>query len=168
MTSFALIVYSNIANASGLEKFGSAMQVLMPVTAAGITYVENDREGFWQLAKSEVSTALLTEGLKAGIHSQRPNQRGDDSFPSGHASVTFSAAQFLQQRYGSDYGIPAYVLASVTAYSRVHANEHRWRDVIGGAALGIGSTYYFTESKQSRLALIPAQKSVMLSYQRVW
>lgn len=154
--------------AGTLESIGNAMQVLMPVGAAGITWIEKDKEGFWQLGQSQVSNAVITLGLKETVHSHRPNHSGNDSFPSGHASVTFSAAQFLQQRYGSGYGLPAYALAGLTAYSRVQVNEHHWRDVIGGAAIGIASSYFFTDPRSGRLALIPGHKSFLLGYQKTW
>lgn len=41
----------------------------------------------------------------------RPDDSGDDSFPSGHTD-SFMAATFIQQRYGWQYGLPAYVAAS--------------------------------------------------------
>jgi len=53
-------------------------------------------------------------------------------------------AAFIHQRYGWEYGIPAYVAASYVAYSRVQADKHFVEDVIAGAAIGIFSSLYFT------------------------
>jgi len=63
----------------------------------------------------------------------------------GHSSTTFAAAEFLRKRYGWGYGIPAYALATFTAYSRVESKNHFIPDVAAGAALGIISSYIFTK-----------------------
>ena len=51
----------------------------------------------------------------------------------------------MRKRYGLEWGIPAYALASWVAYSRVEAGEHHPHDVIAGAAIGIVSSYIFTK-----------------------
>ena len=51
----------------------------------------------------------------------------------------------MRERYGLEYGIPAYALASFVAYSRVESGEHYAHDVIAGAAIGIASSYIFTK-----------------------
>src|SRR5689334_17669590 len=61
-----------------------------------------------------------------------------------NASISFASAEFLRKRYGWEYGIPAYALASFVAYSRVESNAHFPHDVIAGAAIGIGSSFLFT------------------------
>jgi membrane-associated phospholipid phosphatase len=50
----------------------------------------------------------------------------------------------MRKRYGWEYGVPAYALASFVAYSRVESRQHYAHDVIAGAALGIISSYIFT------------------------
>ena len=52
----------------------------------------------------------------------------------------------MRKRYGLEYGIPAYGLASFVAYSRVEAGQHHPHDVIAGAAIGIVSSYIFTKA----------------------
>ncbi len=87
----------------------------------------------------------LTYGLKYSIDETRPN--GDSrSFPSAHASTSFSSAEFMRKRYGWDYGAPAYIAATFVSYSRVEADKHYTRDVIAGAAIGIASSYLFTKA----------------------
>jgi membrane-associated phospholipid phosphatase len=126
---------------STMVRAGNALQVLLPVGAGAISLYRDDTEGLWQLTKSELLTAGVTYGLKYSIHSAGPNGE-QHSFPSGHASITFSAAQFLQTRYGWEYGVPAYLLAGLTGYSRVSGDYHRWGDVIGGAAIGMAASYW--------------------------
>jgi membrane-associated phospholipid phosphatase len=79
------------------------------------------------------------------VNAERPNG-GGQSFPSGHASVSFSSAEFLRKRYGWGWGLPAYALASFVAYSRVEAGKHYTRDVVAGAALGGACSYLFTDA----------------------
>lgn len=78
------------------------------------------------------------------MHERRPNG-GNQSFPSGHTSISFSAAEFMRERYGWEYGLPAYAVASFVGYSRVESNQHYPRDVVAGAAIGILSSYIFTK-----------------------
>src|SRR5207247_9514252 len=70
---------------------------------------------------------------------------GGQSFPSAHTSISFSAAEFMRERYGLEYGVPAYALASFVAYGRVESKQHYAHDVIAGAAIGIASSYIFTK-----------------------
>jgi membrane-associated phospholipid phosphatase len=130
--------------ADGIQKAGDVLQVVLPVTAAGMTLIYKDGKGALQFAESEALTIGVTAGLKYSIHETGPN--GDsNSFPSAHTSISFSAAEFIRKRYGWEYGIPAYVAATFVGWSRVESREHYTRDVVAGAAIGIGSSYPFTE-----------------------
>jgi membrane-associated phospholipid phosphatase len=176
--SFKKIFYLSILIVSGLNpavhakdnvvKMGNALEFAIPLAAAGVSWGQGDKDGFWQLVKSEITTAAITTGLKASVHSQRPNGEDDKSFPSGHTSITFTAAHYLQKRYGYEYGIPAYLASSFVGYSRVHGDEHHWRDVIGGAAIGIASAHFFTDLKTSQISLQPIGKTVWMSYKSAW
>jgi membrane-associated phospholipid phosphatase len=165
LLSFTLMAgFTSSANAEdGVVKAGSVLRALIPLTAGGIAYSKDDGEGLWQLMQSELVTILATEGLKRTVDSTRPNGE-KESFPSGHASVSFAAAQFLQQRYGYTYGVPAYLASSFVAYSRVHGDQHYWKDVIAGAAIGIASSYYFTEPLfGARVSAYPMRDGLMFS-----
>jgi len=154
---------SSVNAEDGVVKAGSVLRALIPLTAGGIAYSKDDGEGLWQLMQSELVTILATEGLKSTVDSTRPNGE-KESFPSGHASVSFAAAQFLQQRYGAAYGVPAYLASSFVAYSRVHGDQHYWKDVIAGAAIGIASSYYFTEPLfGARVSAYPMRDGLMFS-----
>lgn len=139
-----LLAYDpNARAASGIELAGDVLELALPITAGGVTVGLQDWQGSLQLAESEGLTLASTYALKYSLNTRRPNG-GDHSFPSEHASVSFSAAEFLRKRYGLEAGIPAYAAASFVAYSRVESNQHYSYDVIGGAALGIISSYIFT------------------------
>ena len=70
-------------------------------------------------------------GLQVLIH--RP---ADWSFPSGHASASFAAAFVLYHYMPKKFSIPALILATLIAFSRLYLGVHYPSDVIGGAAIG--------------------------------
>lgn len=67
---------------------------------------------------------------------------GDDSFPSGHAAVSFATAAVFADRFDQPIAAIAYGLATAVALSRVYNDKHFLSDVVAGGALGwiIGKT----------------------------
>lgn len=165
VVSFLLLLTLGCAmpvRANGEEdarRLGDAFRVLNPALALGITFYERDVEGRKQLALSLGTTLIATELAKHAFNhtalGERPN--GDDySFPSGHVSTTCSAAAFLQHRYNWRYALPLYATSAYTAYSRVDADKHHWRDVIAGCALAYGiSTWLVSPRDRQRLEIAP-------------
>ena len=145
------------------------LAVGLPAIAGGISLARDDTPGLYQLAKSEAFTLAVTEVLKRTVDETRPNGRDDKSFPSGHTSVSFAAAQYMQMRGGWEYGVPAYLAASLVGYSRVRADEHYWRDVAAGAALGIASSYYFTDKGDwAKVSVIASPDAVHAQVSASW
>ena len=60
----------------------------------------------------------------------------DFSFPSGHTLVSFEAATALTV-YHRKWGVAAFALAALIAYSRLYLFVHYPTDVLAGAVLGI-------------------------------
>ena len=60
----------------------------------------------------------------------------DWSFPSGHSSASFAAAFVLYHYLPKKFSIPALILATLIAVSRLYLGVHYPSDVIGGAAIG--------------------------------
>ncbi|WP_246054172.1 MULTISPECIES: phosphatase PAP2 family protein [Antarcticibacterium] len=135
---------------SFIENSGDAAVILLPVAAGTTTLLLKDKQGAWQFTKSFLLNLAVTGAGKVLINKQRPLEGGDYAFPSGHTSVAFQSASFFHRRYGFKYSIPAYVLAGFTAYSRYNAARHDGWDILGGAIVGIGSTYIFTTPREDR------------------
>lgn len=130
--------------ADSIHDAGDILQFVLPATAAGLTLGHCDGQGALQLSESMAVTLGVTYALKYSIDAKRPNG-GGQSFPSGHTSISFSAAEFMRKRYGWEYGVPAYGAASFVACSRVESREHHPQDVVLGAGIGILSSYIFTK-----------------------
>lgn len=64
----------------------------------------------------------------------------DFSFPSGHTLASFEAATVLMIR-DKRFGIPALVIASLVALSRLYLYVHFPTDVLGGLILGIAIAF---------------------------
>ncbi len=129
---------------SGVETAGDVLQFVLPGAAGALTLANRDWQGALEFGESAALTLGTTYTLKYTVHETRPNG-GSQSFPSGHTSISFSAAEYMRKRYGLEWGIPAYGLASFVAYSRVESGQHHPHDVIAGAAIGIASSYIFTK-----------------------
>ncbi|MCU5772416.1 phosphatase PAP2 family protein [Erwiniaceae bacterium BAC15a-03b] len=137
------ISFSALAAHQDLVKFGDTAQIALPITAGVISLYQQDYEGVGQLVEGAIYTAAITQGLKYSIDAKRPNGK-PHSFPSGHTSAASQAAAYLQFRYGWQYGVPAYGIASAVAYSRVRSDNHHWRDVAAGALLATSVQYVVT------------------------
>ena len=133
------------ATANTEDTAADILRVALPAAAWGMTQYLDDAEGSKQFYYSFAATVATTLALKTAIHKTRPDGSDNDAFPSGHTSMAFQGAAFLQRRYGWQYGAPAYALASYVGYSRVNNDHHDSRDVLAGALIGIAASYYFAE-----------------------
>lgn len=125
---------------------GDVLVVAMPALSLSSTFIWKDgQKGTYQFSKSLAGTIALTYGLKLIIDKERPNGESKNSFPSGHTSIAFASASFIQKRYGWKFGIPAYLLAGYVGYSRIKAKKHDGWDVATGAVIGVGMSYLFTK-----------------------
>ena len=64
----------------------------------------------------------------------------DYSFPSGHTCASFACALVLYRILPKKYGVPAVILASLIAFSRLYVGVHYPTDVLGGMFVGIFSS----------------------------
>jgi membrane-associated phospholipid phosphatase len=136
---------AGVVQADGLETSGDVLRLALPAAAFGTALLRGDEDGIGQFVLGAGTNVVVTLGLKESVSKTRPNREDRESFPSGHASVAFQAAAFLQRRYGWSHGVPAYLSAAWVGYTRVEEDEHYWSDVAAGAAIGVLSSYLFTE-----------------------
>ncbi|WP_157266772.1 phosphatase PAP2 family protein [Azohydromonas aeria] len=142
--------------ADGHERAGTVLSWAMPAGVAGYELYRGEREGALQFGKAFVVTLGATEVLKRTTNVERPNGEDDKAFPSGHASRAFSAATYVHRRHGIEHAWPMYLAASYVGWTRVHADEHRWRDVVGGAALSAAVTWWLVDPKDdARVTVLP-------------
>ncbi len=59
----------------------------------------------------------------------------DYSFPSGHTASSFACASAIRDA-GLRYSVPAFILASMIAFSRIYLLVHYPSDILGGIILG--------------------------------
>ncbi|MBF0218214.1 MAG: phosphatase PAP2 family protein [Gammaproteobacteria bacterium] len=139
-----LLLQSTAAAAANKhEVAGDNLRLALPLSAIAATLGYHDVKGRQQFGASLLTTTLATYALKAGVNKQRPDDpandpEAEDAFPSGHTSVAFAAAAFLNRRYGRSWGVPAYAAATYVGWSRVEINAHDEVDVIAGALLAVG------------------------------
>lgn len=61
----------------------------------------------------------------------------DFSFPSGHSCASFAAAMVYYKMIPKKYGVPAVILATLIALSRLYVGVHYPSDVAAGILIGI-------------------------------
>ena len=117
----------------------TASDSVLPLLAAGeLVLLADNRNGSRLAARGAgalATTFVATSILKRVFHQKRRERENRDSFPSSHASLSFAMAATLGT-YKPNYSIAAYGAATTISLSRVELREHRWRDILAGAALG--------------------------------
>jgi membrane-associated phospholipid phosphatase len=108
------------------------------------------------LLRAQAVTELLVEPLKLAIARRRPDGSDHQSFPSGHAAVTFAAATVIERHLGWKNSVLGYAIASYVAASRLHDNRHYLSDVVFGAALGSIAGLTVTKHGRDTWTLSPA------------
>ncbi len=110
--------------------------------AAGLWYAlsadnqdEFNKNRAWIMVRALCVTGLATVSLKA-IRDDETPAGNRWAWPSGHTSSSFAAASVLDEFYGPEVGIPAYVLATLVGIRMADQADHWASDVVFGATLG--------------------------------
>ena len=149
LVAMAVLLLSGTEGAvAGTESLGTDVAIALPVIAGGITLVKDDWKGTAQVTVDTIATVGIAYGLKHVIREQRPDKSDFKSMPSDTSALAFAPAQFLWDRYGWRYGVPAYAAATFVAWSRVDADKHHWYDVAASAGLAFGVSKIFTTRYQ--------------------
>jgi len=88
------------------------------------------------LIQAQLLAEMLVEPIKFATRRERPDGSNRQSFPSGHAAVTFATATVIERHLGWRKSVLGYAIASYVAASRLHDNRHYLSDVIFGAGVG--------------------------------
>lgn len=151
----------------GVAKSTDIAVIALPTAALIGVLAQKDWKGLIQGVETAGATAAATLILKYAVKERRPDGSNMHSFPSGHSSVSFASAAFLQRRYGWKVGAPAYAVAAYVGWGRVFAKKHHIWDVVAGGAIGAGCAYIFTTpfARKHNLSMAPVSdgRSVGLS-----
>src|SRR5947209_1332098 len=120
------------------------------------------------LLRSVAVSEGVTQVLKYTVRRERPDRSGRNSFPSGHAADTFAFATALERHLGWRGAVPAYIVSSYVAISRLPANRHWFSDAVFGASVGIiaGRTVTSNEAHPFPVAVtsVPGGAAVLYVY----
>ena len=110
--------------------------------AAGVWYAlsaanrdELNKDRAWTMLKALSVTGTSTMALKLLRNNETPNDKAL-AWPSGHTSSSFTVAAVLDEFYGPEVGIPAYLGAGFVGYRMMESGDHWASDVLFGATLG--------------------------------
>lgn len=113
------------------------------LNAAGV----KGKNNFWDRTLMYGISTIVSGGaavtLKRISSVTRPDGSAPTSFPSGHTTTAFVAAEFLNQEFKHKsvlYSIGGYAIATATGIARMYNNRHYLSDVICGAGIGILTT----------------------------
>jgi len=123
--------YTQAAVSVGLYTFG---RYIAPATEG------ESRTNKWShlgldLLRAQIVSQTMVHTMKYAVRRDRPTGECC-SFPSGHATTAFAAAAVVERHLGYRMSVPAMVIATYVATSRLHDNRHFLSDVIFGSALG--------------------------------
>lgn len=180
LTIFLLLSFNgNLKSKDAFEVWGDVFQFL-PLMAGAYSLARQDYKGVAQLAIGSGSTLAITfiskysfvaisrSNPNAAKISQRPNFGSFDGFPSGHTSSAFSAAGYMQKRYGWKLGLPTTLIAASVGISRITSERHTILQVIAGAFLGYGISYFCTKRLDQNfsidLGVLPNSVSFNVAY----
>ena len=124
------------------------LQYLPAIAMVGMKIGGVDGRSSWgrMIVSDAFSVALMAgavNGLKYTVKRTRPNNRANNSFPSGHTATAFMAATMLSKEYGCRspwYSIGGYSVATAVGVMRIANNKHWLSDVLVGAGIGIITT----------------------------
>ena len=120
---------------SRLSQVGDFWGILSPLAVWAIMLKSNMNKDY--VSNAFAANIMSTYAIKSLSQRQRPDGSNNYSFPSGHTSNSFLAAELINQIEGMPLSIPFYLLSINTALSRINDKKHFLSDVVFGAAIGI-------------------------------
>ncbi|MEI9990257.1 MAG: hypothetical protein WDM86_09480 [Rhizomicrobium sp.] len=130
-----------LAADSGLRKAGNILNIALPVGAAGVALLHRDWKGFGEFAVAAGLTVGTTYALQQLVRIRRPDHSDFHSFAPPELALADSSADFLWDRYGWQYGLPAYAARFVSSYALTDNKKNHWYDTLASAAVAYGFNY---------------------------
>ena len=156
-TLIALVVIASFACApvAAATTFANGLgDATAPLVAVGIAATYFGRGEHAQAKAARVADAALisvgTAALLKPCLNVNDNPQHVHSFPSGHTAIAFGTATALADLHPKRKWL-FYAGAALIGWSRVESDAHTWRDVLGGAAVGIGVGHWSMTSKDGLL-----------------
>jgi membrane-associated phospholipid phosphatase len=127
-------------NSASSDFFDIAGNPFIHLGATGAWYFlsDNNRTGqdrAWTMLSALAITDSAAFSLKLIVNDNRPNGN-DFAFPSAHTASSFCVASVLDEYYGPQVGLPAYVGAAFVGWRMMDAHDHWASDVLFGGVLG--------------------------------
>ncbi|MGZ3654267.1 MAG: phosphatase PAP2 family protein [Bdellovibrionota bacterium] len=113
-----------------------------------------------EMALATAYSGAATSVFKVTFREARPNSPdGSDkkSMPSGHATTAFTFAGIVGAEHPWYFAVPAYAMATITAYARINDNKHYLHDVVAGGTIGLSyalGVYYKRKERDWKLEAV--------------
>jgi membrane-associated phospholipid phosphatase len=136
------VVGNSKTNVDNYLQFAPA-GISIGLEALGIKGVHKPLQTTMIFSISNVILNSIVHPLKQITNVKRPDNSDFKSFPSGHTTEAFAAAELMRiefKEYKPWLGYAGYLIAGATGYLRMYNNKHWISDVLAGAGIGIGST----------------------------
>jgi len=144
-------------SAKDLAEIGDWVQILIPASGYVGTWITRDKQGAYQLTKALAGAGLSAHLFKQVAERGRPDATDARSFPSGHTTAAFGGSEFIRQRWGNAWGVPATVAAAFVGWTRINANKHFRDDVLAGMSNGLMWNWYATTPANQQLDIKPTK-----------
>ena len=108
--------FASASKNQGLSDAGRIVAIALPAVAGSISLYKDDWVGVVQLIAVTGLTGATAFGLKQVVRERRPDGSDWKSFPSDQSALAFAPAAYLWDRYGWEYGLPAYATAGFVGY----------------------------------------------------
>ena len=155
LTLLLLPLSANASGSDNWETFSDVGAYGLVGVALLLPVYKDDWDGFKQAGYSVVTASGASLAGKSLIDAERPDESGNDSFPSATTANAFAAATTLNLRYGWEVGFPAYGIAALVGAGRVQADKHYWKDVFAGALIGSLAGWAFTDAFDDSVQIVP-------------
>ena len=156
--------FFDIASYYGFIKYQAAFAAGLYLTGL-FTRSDDVRETARMIMQSLTYSGTIIIGLRFLFDRERPYVTDDpykfnwfkvksldtQSFPSGHTAVAFATSTILAEKIGTWWSrVIFYGAASLVGFSKIRTNQHWFSDVVFGAMLGFGSSWFVLKQDADR------------------